>query len=257
MMNLSYRVYYVWKRNLTAYKRFILPTLLVSLGEPFFYLIAMGLGLGAYMLGSFGGGNYLKFLASGLIVSSAMMTAAFECLYDSFVRMVHEKIYGSLIVTPISAEDVVAGDIVWGIFRGVISGFLMYFIAALLGAVPFSLPLILELFCLLVLVGWLFGSLSMIVTAFAPSFDFFNYYTQLVVSPMFFFSGVFFPLDKFPHWLKIAAYLLPLAHAIRLSRALIAGNYTPSLLLSLLAIILPGAVAFYCAIFFMKRRLIK
>ncbi|HVN66994.1 MAG TPA: hypothetical protein VMT55_01370, partial [Candidatus Sulfotelmatobacter sp.] len=132
-MNLSYRVYYVWKRNLTAYKRFILPTLLVSLGEPFFYLIAMGLGLGAYMLGTFGGGNYLKFLASGLIVSSAMMTATFECLYDSFVRMVHEKIYGSLIVTPISAEDVVAGDIAWGIFRGVISGFLMYFIAALLG----------------------------------------------------------------------------------------------------------------------------
>ena len=194
-MNLSYRIYYVWKRNMTAYKRFILPTLLVSLGEPFFYLLAMGLGLGAYMVGLFGGVSYIKFLAAGLVVSSCMMTATFECLYDSFVRMVHEKIYSSLIVTPISAEDVVAGDIVWGTFRGVISGFLMYIVAALIGALPVSVPVILELFALMVVMGILFGSLSMIVTSFAPNFDFFNYYTQLIVSPIFFFSGVFFGIS--------------------------------------------------------------
>lgn len=256
MKNLSYRIYYVWKRNLTAYKRFILPTLLVSLGEPFFYLIAMGLGLGAYM-GLFGGKPYLFFLASGLVMASTMLTSTFECLYDSYVRMVIEKIYSSLIVTPISAEDIVAGDIAWGAFRGIISGFLMYIIALLMGAAPISLPTLLLLFGLMMVVGILFGSLAMIVTSFAPNFDFFNYYTQLVVSPIFFFSGVFFPLERFPEGIRIVAQFSPLTQAVIISRAIFEGRYSFSLYFNLLAIIIPTIIAFYLAIICMKRRLIK
>lgn len=255
-MNLSLRFYYVWRRNLEAYKRFVVPTLLISLGEPFFYLVAMGIGLGAYM-GLFGGQSYIHFLASGLVIASVMLTATFECLYDSYVRMVLEKIWDALIATPLLAEDIIAGDIVWGMFRGVISGFLMYLVAVLLGVLPVSLPIILGLLVLMVLIGLLFGSLAMIVTSFAPSFDFFNYYTELVVSPIFFFSGVFFPMDKMPAWLKLVADLSPLTHAVIIARALFGDKLYPGLWLNFLAIALPMAVAFYCALFFMKRRLIK
>jgi lipooligosaccharide transport system permease protein len=255
-MNLSYRIYYVWKRNLTAYKRFVIPTLLVSLGEPFFYLIAMGLGLGAYM-GLFGGEPYLKFLATGLVVASCMISATFECLYDSYVRMVIEEIYSSLIVTPISAEDVVAGDIMWGAFRGIISGFLMFLVAALLGAIPVTLPIIIEIFGLLLITGILFSSLAMIITSFAPNFDFFTYYTELFISPMFFFSGVFFPLDKMPHGVQLLSQVLPLTHAARISRAVFSGKYDISLVYNFLYLFLVLAAAFYLAVFFMKRRLIK
>ncbi|OGB90069.1 hypothetical protein A2625_01895 [candidate division WOR-1 bacterium RIFCSPHIGHO2_01_FULL_53_15] len=255
-MNLSYRFYYVWRRNLAAYKRFVIPTLLISLGEPFFYLIAMGIGLGAYM-GLFGGQSYIHFLASGLIVASAMLTSTFECLYDSYVRMVLEKIWDALIATPLLAEDIIAGDIVWGMFRGVISGFLMYLVAALLGVLPVSPSIVLTLFVLMVLIGILFGSLAMIVTSFAPSFDFFNYYTELVVSPIFFFSGVFFPLDKMPEWIKFIANLFPLTHAVVIARATFDNQLNSGHWLNLLAIVAPMAVAFYLALFFMKRRLIK
>lgn len=255
-MNLSYRIFYVWKRNLTAYKRFVIPTLLVSLGEPFFYLIAMGLGLGSYM-GMFGGRPYLYFLASGLIVASTMLTATFECLYDSYVRMVIEKIYSSLLVTPISAEDIVAGDIAWGTFRGVISGLLMLLIAALLGVVPVSPLAFIYLILLMVLVGILFGSLAMIMTSFAPNFDFFNYYTQLVVSPLFFFSGVFFPLEHFPKWIQTISLFSPLTHGVIISRAIFEGKYSIGLLLNLIALLIPATIAFYLAIYFMKKRLIK
>ena len=65
----------------------------------------------------------------------------------------------------------------------------------------------------MVFVGILFGSLAMIVTSFAPNFDFFNYYTELVITPMLFFSGVFFPLDNFPGWMKTLAQFMPLTHA--------------------------------------------
>lgn len=255
-MKLSYRFYYVWRRNLEAYKRFVIPTLLISLGEPFFYLIAMGLGLGAYM-GLFGGQSYIHFLASGLVIASVMLTATFECLYDSYVRMVLEKIWDALIATPLLAEDIIAGDIVWGTFRGIISGYLMYIVAALLGVLPFSLTIVFVLFVLMLLIGILFGSLAMIVTSFAPSFDFFNYYTELVVSPIFFFSGVFFPLDKMPGLIKLIAAGSPLTHAVVIARAVFEGRYYANLWLHLVAIIIPMVIAFYLALFFMKRRLIK
>ena len=255
-MNLSYRFYYAWKRNLISYKRYVLPTLLVSMGEPLFYLVAMGVGLGAY-IGAFGGESYLKFLASGLVITSVMISAAFECLYGTFVKLVNEKIFDSLIVTPISAEDAVAGDIMWGAFRGLISGVLMFMVGAAIGAIPTSFLIMILLLPLMALVGILFASASMIVSAFAPNFDFFNYYSELVITPMFFFSGVFFPLDKMPDVVKTLSLFFPLTHAVILSRAVFAGAFSASLFFNLSAIVIPTIILFYLGIFFMKRRLIK
>ena len=256
MLNLSFKLYNVWKRNLISYKRFVIPTLLVSFGEPLLYLIAFGVGLGAYVTG-LGGKTYLAFLASGLIITSAMLSSSFECLYGTFIRMTHEKIFSSLIVTPASAEDVVAGEIMWAITRGLISGVLMFLVALLLGIAPPNLLMALFLFVTVVAVGFLFSSLSMIVTAFSPNFDFFSYYTELVVTPMFFFSGAFFPLDKSPEILKILANFLPLTHAVIISRALFAGNLSIGLLWHFLVLIIPAIIAFYFAVYFMKRRIIK
>ena len=97
----------------------------------------------------------------------------------------------------------------------------------------------------------------MIVSSFAPNFDFFNYYSELVITPMFFFSGVFFPLDKMPEAVKTISLLFPLTHAVVLSRAIFAGTFSFGLILNLLAILVPTVVLFYLGIFFMKRRLIK
>ena len=255
-MKLSHRVFYVWKRNLYSFKRFVIPTVLVSLGEPLFYLIAMGMGLGAYM-GLFGGQSYLTFLVPGMIMASAMLSSAMECVYGSFLRMIHEKIYDSLIVTPMLAEEVVAGDILWGVTRGLFSGCLMFLVALGLGVVSFSLPAFILLFAAMAAIGLVFGALSMMVTAFAPNFDFFSYYTELVITPIFFFSNVFFPLDKFPAWVQILSQLSPLTQAVTISRAALTGNISLALGINFLALLIPGAVFLYLAIYFMKRRLIQ
>lgn len=255
-MNLSYRMYYVFLRNLVSYKRFILPTFIVSLGQPVFYLVTFGIGMGAYM-GYLGGKPYLNFLVPGILVSSVMLSSTFECLFGTFVKMIHEHLYDSLIATPVSAEDAVAGDIVWGAFRGLISGVLMLVIAMFMGVFPVSVINVLLLLILMVFVGILFGSLAMIITSFAPNFDFFNYYTELVITPMLFFSGVFFPLDKFPAWLKVFAVFMPLTHAVNISRAVFSGELAPGLLWNFLVLLVLEIVAFAIGIRMMKRRLIK
>jgi len=255
-MNLSYRIYYVFFRNLISYKRFILPTFVVSLGQPLFYLLTFGIGMGAY-IGYLGGKPYLNFLVPGVLISSVMLSSTFECLYDTFVKMVHQKIYDSLIATPMSAEDAIAGEIAWGAFRGLISGSLMLVVAMFMGVFPVSMSNVLLLLVLMVFIGMLFGSLAMIVTSFAPNFDFFNYYTELFITPMLFFSGVFFPLDRFPAWMKVFAQFLPLTHAVNISRAAFSGEPSGGLPLDFLYLILLEAVAFYIGIKLMKGRLIK
>jgi len=255
-MNLSYRIYYVFFRNLISYKRFVLPTFVVSLGQPLFYLVTFGIGLGAY-LGQFGGKSYLNFLVPGVLVSSVMMSATFECLYYTFVKMVHQHLYISMIATPVSAEDAVAGEIAWGAFRGLISGTLMLLVAALMGVLPASVLSVVILLLFMTFIGVLFGSLAMIVTSFAPTFDFFNYYTELFITPMLFFSGVFFPLDKFPAWVKALAQFLPLTHAVNVSRAVFSGEAQAGLAKSLIYLVLLSAAAFYVSLKLMKRRLVK
>jgi lipooligosaccharide transport system permease protein len=255
-MNLSYRVYYIFLRNLVSYKRFVVPTFLVSLVEPLFYLVTFGIGMGAY-IGYFGGKPYLNFLVPGVLVASVMLSSTFECLYGTFVKMIHEKIFDSLIATPVSAEDAVAGDIVWGTFRGMISGTLMMTVAVLMGVAPASVFSLLFLLALMILTGLLFASLAMIVTSVSPSFDFFNYYTELIITPMLFFSGVFFPLDRFPGWMKTFSQFLPLTHAVKISRAVYAGEFDGGLIWSFVVILGLEGIAFFIALKSMKRRLIK
>jgi len=255
-MSLSYRVAYVFLRNLYSYKRFVLPTFLVSLVEPLFYLITFGVGMGAYM-GAFGGRSYLDFLVPGVLASAAMMAASFECLYGTFVKIVHEKVYDSLVATPVSADEAVAGDIAWGSFRGLISGTLMMIVALFMGVAPAALWRALVLVVFMVFIGVLFGSLAMIVTSISPSFDFFSYYTELIITPMLFFSGVFFPLDHFPGWMKVLAEFLPLTHAVRISRAVYTGEPQPGAGWGLLGLFVLAVVVFAISIRMMRKRLIK
>ncbi|MGB8952921.1 MAG: ABC transporter permease [Candidatus Aminicenantales bacterium] len=255
-MNFSYRIIYVFFRNLVSYKRFVLTTFLASLIQPLFYLITFGIGMGAY-IGYFGGKPYLYFLVPGVLVSSVMMTATFECLYGTFIKIVHERLYDSLISTPVSAEDAVAGDILWGTFRGLVSGTLMMLVAIIMGILPVSILSVLLLPVLMVFVGILFASLAMIVTSFAPNFDFFNYYSELVITPMLFFSGVFFPLDKFPAWMKTFSLFMPLTHAVRIARAVFSGVYSPGILYHFLVILILEMAALFIGVKRMKKRLIK
>jgi len=255
-MNLSRRAFLVFYRNLVSYKRFVVSTFIASLIQPLFYLITFGIGMGAYM-GAFGGKTYLAFLVPGVLITSVMMSSTFESLYGAFVKMIHEKLYDSLIATPVSAEDAITGDILWGAFRGLISGGLMMAVAFFMGVFPVSVPAGLLLCILMILIGIMFGSMGMIVTSYAPNFDFFNYYTELVITPMLFFSGVFFPLDNFPAWMKTLAQFLPLTHAVQVSRAVYSGVYTKTLLLNLAFILALTAVAFAFGVGRMKKRLIK
>ena len=122
----------------------MLPTFIVSLGQPLFYLITFGVGMGAYM-GYSAESRTCIFWCPACSSRRSCCRPTFECLYGTFVKMVHEHLYDSLIATPVSAEDAVAGDIAWGAFRGLLSGVLMLIVAVFMGVLryPRSMSLLL------------------------------------------------------------------------------------------------------------------
>ena len=253
LSTVSHRAFYVWYRNVLSYQRYVWSTFIASFGEPLLYLISMGLGMGSYM-GLINGQSYLQFIAPGLVVSSCMSAATYECCFSAFSRMHIEKIYDSQLITPISVGDIVTGEILWGITRSMLSGFVLCIILAAFGLIHSPWALLYPL--LWILVGYVFSTMGMLMTSYAQMFDFFTFYIELWVMPSFFFSGIFFPLDHMPQFVQWISMALPLTQAVQLSRALITGHLHLALLGSVVFLIVWGTAFYLWALQRMQQRLI-
>ena len=243
----------VWRRNLESWKRFALPFFVAALGEPVFYLLGIGYGLGRFVA-DIGGVPYAVFLAPGIIAFTAMNSATFEVTIGSYTRMAQQNTYTAILATPCSVADIVAGDVLWAASKGVLAVFFVLLVTVPLGLVRG--PLAPALLPVAFVVGLMFGSLGMVVTSRAPSYDFFNYYFTLGISVMFLFSGVFFPLESLPPWARSFAWLLPLTHAVNVCRALAGGTVTPGLAAEIAWMAILTAAAFVVAERWVRRRVL-
>jgi lipooligosaccharide transport system permease protein len=228
---------------------------LPSLLEPILYLFALGLGLGGFVQ-PIEGVPYINFIAPALISISIMYGSFFECTYASFVRMYFQKTFDAIIATPVSVEEVIAGELVWGATRATINSTTVLAVVAAFGLI--SSPLFLLVPLLAFLGGLLFSSIAMCFTALAPNIDFFNYPSFLLITPMFLLSGTFFPLSVLPPPVQTAAQVfLPLTHVVNLTRGLILGRIETILLLSIVWIAIVTPIFFVLSINLMKKRLIR
>lgn len=224
--------------------------------EPIFYLAAMGTGLGALITQSIEGQSYIQFLAPALVSITIMYSSFFECTYGSFVRMYYQRTFDAIIATPISIEEVIAGEILWGATRSLIGGAIVLGVVAAFGLI--SSPLFLLVLPVAFFAGLMFSAIGLCFTALAPNIDFFNYPQYLFITPMFLLSSTFFPLTLLPRPLQILAQaVLPLTHTVNLTRWSIYGSGELSFIPSLVWIAAVTPVFFVLAINLMKRRLIR
>jgi lipooligosaccharide transport system permease protein len=217
----------VWYRDFLVWTRYWWTSLIGGLGEPVLYFLAMGYGLGSFVK-DIQGFPYIQFLAPGLICSTIMHSASFETTYSSYTRMEIQKTYHSIAVTPVNVGEVIAGEILWGATKALLSGGIMLLAVLAMGILPKEhLPNLIFLLPLLVVEAVLFSALGMLMTSFAKDYDFFTYYFTLGLEPMFLFSGTFFPLDSLPPLVQKAALFLPLASPVALARSLVLGVEYP------------------------------
>jgi lipooligosaccharide transport system permease protein len=219
------RAFRVWQRHLTVYTKLYKSSIALNFVEPILYLAALGLGLGAYVK-EIDGVPYIKFIAPGIIGSSAMFAAIYECTYGTYVRMTYQKTFDAILATPVNIDDLVAGELMWGATKSLLYGTIIIIVISLFGLV--DSPLIVFAIPVLFISGLIFAEISVLFVAIIPGIDFFNYFYTLLMTPMFLFSGIFFPLDNLPPLAAKIAFFTPLYHLVNICRALAWGQFIVS-----------------------------
>jgi lipooligosaccharide transport system permease protein len=208
-----------------VYKKLYRYSVVLNFVEPALYLVALGLGLGAFVK-EINGIPYINFIAPGFIASSSMFAATYECTYGTYIRMTFQKTFDAILATPVNLEDLVAGELIWGATKSMLYGAIIIIAISLFRLV--DSPFIILLIPILFISGLLFAELSIICAATVPGIDSFNYYYTLFMTPMFLFSGIFFPLDPLPKIVTYIAYFTPLYHLANICRSFASGSLAGS-----------------------------
>ncbi|MFZ3055290.1 MAG: ABC transporter permease [Smithella sp.] len=257
-VNISIRFIRVWQRNLTVYKESWKVNFLPPLLEPLFYLLAFGIGFSG-MIDSVSYASkevsYVRFIAPSLVAINIMNNAFFENTFGSFVRMYYQKTFDAMMATPLNAEEIITGEIVWGATKAAIGTVIMLIVISFFGLVSYPAGLLIVFAAFLG--GIAFGSVAMIFTGIVARIELFNLPIFLFITPMFLFSGTFFPITGLPLWAQYFALLLPLTHLVNLVRALSFGLFNSEALIGFCYLIIFCLIMFPLAIFKMHRRLIK
>ncbi len=244
----------VFQRNLLVFRKTWRSNIMFNFVEPVLYLWALGFGLGMYVT-RINGLSYIEFLAPALIASSAMFSTTYEMTYGSFTRMGFQKTFHGMVATPVSMDDVVMGEILYGTFKGVLYGMVFFAVVALFGLVKSPWALLVPIPLALMVAG--FSILSMIWTSIAPNYDSFGYFFTLLISPMFLFSGVFFPVENLPPGIGFLPWFTPLYHAVEVIRPLVLGQVSWSMLYDLGWLAAFGALTVRLPMVMVKNRLIQ
>lgn len=244
---------HVWRRNFLVWRKFIGASTVVNFGEPLFFLLGLGYGLGLFV-GDVMNMPYLAFLASGILASSAMNASSYEATYAVYTRMVPQRTYEAILATPVDVPDILLGEMIWCATKSLINGGAILVVATLLGAVHdaralWAVPV-------LVLVGLAFAGPGLVASSIARGHDFFSHYTTLFLTPMFVLSGVFYPVSTLPPALRTAMKLLPLTHAVDLLRPLVAGQPLTNVGIHVAALAAYAVGGYLVAVRLVRRRLL-
>jgi lipooligosaccharide transport system permease protein len=255
---LSWRFIKVWRRNLVTFQKIWKVNFITPLFEPLLFIAAFGLGFSG-LVGNvrYGGAelSYTTFIAPALIATAVMNNAFFETTYASFVRMYYQKTFDGMLATPLSIEEIIIAEIVWSATKAAAAAGIMLGVLSVFGYVQYPSGLL--ILPLAFLGGIAFGAIGLFFTGVIPTIEMFNLPIFLFVTPMFLFSGTFFPVSNLPLWAKPLALAFPLYHLVELARLSCLGRHETVPLLSVVYLLVFAVLFSVLALLFMRRRLIK
>ena len=249
--HVTVRFWPVVMRNLLVWKKLAGPSVLGNIAEPLITLVAFGYGVGS-LIGQIDGMPYIKYLASGSVAVSAALAATFEALYSAYSRMAVQKTWDSILNAPIGLDDIVFAEMLWAAIKALFSCSAILVVIFLLGIS--RAPMMILALPVLGLAGVTFASIGLVFNSVAKGYDFFTYYFTLVITPMTFLSGVYFPIAQMPRWLQVVAQVLPLKATVDLVRPLVLGMWPEDAFGPLLLLTAYAACGYYVALVLTRRR---
>ena len=228
----------VIEHRLLQYRRTFRASLFSSFGIPILFLTAMGLGLGGYVDQvpdpALAGLTYLQFLAPGLLAATVMQAGSFEAAFPILGGLQWNKIFHAMFATPIRPRDIALGNILWITIRLTMVAAVFSIVVVVFGAA--RSPLIVLAIPVAVLTGLAFVTPIMAFTATQRKPDRFAAMFRFGITPLFLFSGTFYPVESLPEALQPIAWLSPLWHGVDVCRALMLGTIDRDPVLALIHI---------------------
>lgn len=231
-------IYILWIRQLKRYFR-SRARIVGSLGQPLLFLIALGFGLGPVFQKA-GQGNYLEFLAPGIIAMSILFTAVF-----SGIEIIWDRQFGFLketLVAPITRWQIMIGRTLGGATVAVFQGFLVFVLSLFLGFKIETFGLIPQMLLFMILISLLFTAFGTAIASRLEDMQGFQLIMNFLIMPFFFLSGALFPLGGVPKGLQIVAAIDPLSYGVDGLRGAITGQFHFGLSVDLLILSLATAV---------------
>lgn len=203
-------VYILWLRQLKRYVR-SRSRIVGSLGQPALFLVALGFGFGPIFQRA-GGGNYINFLAPGVIAQGILFTAIF-----SGIELIWDRQFGFLketLVAPVSRFEIMLGRTLGGATIATVQGIIVLLLTLLVGFRPINVFVLPVTLLMMFLIALLFTSLGTAIASILEDFQGFQLIMNFLVMPLFFLSGALFPLNSAPKFLQIIASLNPLSYGV-------------------------------------------
>jgi ABC-2 type transport system permease protein len=212
-------IYILWLRQLKRYSR-SRSRIIGSLGQPLLFLFALGFGFGPIFQRA-GGGNYINFLAPGVIAQGILFTAIF-----SGIELIWDRQFGFLketLVAPVPRLHIMIGRTLGGATIATLQGVIILALTLLAGFRPYSISSLLLALGVMFLIAVLFTALGTAIASTLQDFQGFQLIMNFLVMPLFFLSGALFPLDNVPVVLKTIASLNPLTYGVDALRTTLVG----------------------------------
>jgi lipooligosaccharide transport system permease protein len=210
------------QRNALVYRHVWRGSVFSSFLQPTLFLLAMGFGVGglldAQSVAFPNGMTYVEFLAPGLLAAAAMQVATFESTYPVLGKMVWQRNYEAVLSTPMSVSDIVVGELAWIVVR--LSTVAVAFVLVM---TAFGIPRSPSAWLAVpatALTGLAFAAPVIAHAATMKGSGDFNVIYRFGITPMFLFSGVFFPVSRLPASLETLVWISPLFHGVELVRGL-------------------------------------
>ena len=213
-------IYVLWLRQLKRYVR-SRTRILASMAQPLLFLIAFGYGLG-HVFAAAGRGNYIDFLAPGIIGMSLIFTSVFagmEVIWDRQFGFLKET-----LVAPVSRTAIMVGRVLGSATTSTAQGVIVLLVTLLFGFHPMDWALVPAAIAMMALIALVFSAGGLLVASFVADMQAFPLIMNFLVMPIFFLSGAMFPLDGLPPALSLVTRIDPLAYGVDGLRTLLLGQ---------------------------------
>lgn len=208
---------HITRRNWLVYRKDLIANISPTVADPALILVSLGLGLGAY-LNDVQGMTYMQYLAPGLTVATSLFTSFFESSYGFYVRMTYENVFKAMLTTPIGVKEVVFGEMIWVGIKGAIMAVGVAIVLALFGLMQ-NAWLIPAVSIVGFLVALPCGAMGLLATAYVRNINQFQSVYSFLIAPLYFLSGIFFPIEQMNSVIRFIAEFFPLIHGVRLAQA--------------------------------------